>query len=241
MLTLIINEIIKLKRTLALLVCVAAPVCAASFIVMMMMHRPGPKPWIQMLGEGAAVWAYFLFPMAVTAVTLLVAQLEHGTRMWSHLLALPGSRSAFFAAKLVVVLLLVSVMNVVLYVCLYGAIIAGTGVIPGAAATGVPQWGDTFFSLFLMVGAGLMMVVLQLWVALRFESFAVPLVVGIVGTFFALAVNSAVKGVFLPWLAPASCFTITDPRSLAVVVFGSVGGLALVPLMLWHLSRHQRE
>ncbi len=240
MFALITNEIAKLKHTLVLLVCLAAPLCAGLFPVMIMVNRPGPKPWVQMLGEGAAVWAYFLLPMAVTAVTVLVAQIEHGPRMWNHLLTLPVNRGKLFAAKLIVVLGLMLVMSVVLYLVLYGAVIAGLCLVPGATATGDPQWGDTFTSLLLMNGAGLTMIVIQLWVALRFRGFAIPLVLGIVGTFFALAIQAAHKGVFLPWLAPAYTFTITRPDSLMVVIFGYAGGLLLIPVMLWHLSQHQR-
>ncbi len=240
MFALILNEIVKLKRTLVLLVCIAAPLCAGAFPVMVMLNHPGDKPWVQMLAEGAAVWAYFLLPMAVTALTVLVAQIEHGPRMWNHLLTLPVNRGKLFAAKLVVVLGLVLLMSLILYAVLYAAVIACTLFIPGASVSGDPQWGDTFVSLLMMNGAGLTMIVLQLWVALRFRGFAVPLVLGIVGTFFALAIQAAKTAVFLPWLAPAYTFTITRPDSLHVVIFGYAGGLVLIPLMLWHLSRYER-
>ena len=92
----------------------------------------------------------------------------------------------------------------------------------------------------MLNGAGLTMIVIQLWVALRFRGFAVPLVLGIVGTFLALAIQAAKKAVFLPWLAPAYTFTITRPDSLHVVIFGYAAGLVLIPVMLWHLSQHER-
>ncbi len=239
MLALVLNECIKLKRSLAVMVCLAAPLCAATFPVMVMLNKPGPKPWVQLLAEGAAVWAYFMFPMAVTALSVLMAQIEHGPRMWNHLLALPTRRSSVFLAKVVVLAALVLVMAVALYACLYAAILLATLLIPGARATGDPQAGETLVSILLLNGAGLMMAVIQLWVALRFRNFAVPLVVGIVGTFLALAVRAAKQGVFLPWLAPAYTFTLPDPTSLAVVGFGSLGGLVLIPVMVAHLARHE--
>jgi hypothetical protein len=240
MLVLIGNEFIKLKRSLVLLICFAAPLCAAGFEVMVMLGHPGPRPWIQTLGEGAAVWAYSLLPVAVTALTVLVAQIEHGTRMWNHLMTLPRLRAEIFAAKIITVVALLGFMTVVLFVVLYAAVLVAAAVIPGASAIGDPQWGDTFFSLFLMDGAALTMTVVQLWLALRFKGFALPLVVGIVGTFLALATQAAHKGIFLPWLAPAYTFTITTPSSLAVVIFGYVGGMVLAPLMVLHLAQHQR-
>ncbi len=240
MLVLIGNEFIKLKHSLVLLICLAAPACAAGFEIMVMLGHPGPRPWVQTLGEGAAVWAYFLLPMAVTAMTVLLAQIEHGTRMWNHLMTLPRLRAEIFAAKMATAVVLLAFMTLVLYVALYGAVLLATVILPGAAATGDPQWADTFSSLFLMDGAALTMTVVQLWLALRFKSFALPLVVGIVGTFLALAIQAAHQGIFLPWLAPAYTFTITRPSSLAVVIFGYAGGLVLAPLMCLHLARHQR-
>jgi hypothetical protein len=240
MLALIINEGIKLKRSLALLVCLAAPLCAAAFPVMVMLRTPRSRPWVEMLGEGAAVWAYLLLPMAVTALTVLIAQIEHGPRMWNHLLALPVSRAKIFAAKIVVVVALVLAMTVILYGGLISAVLACTLLVPGAGASGPPQLAETFLSLLLMNGASLTMVVVQLWIALRLRSFALPLVVGIVGTFFALCIQSAKAPVFLPWVAPAYAFTVTRPESLAVVLFGYLGGMVLIPIMLWRLSRLQR-
>ena len=169
MLVLIGNEFIKLKHSLVLLICLAAPACAAGFEIMVMLGHPGPRPWVQTLGEGAAVWAYFLLPMAVTAMTVLLAQIEHGTRMWNHLMTLPRLRAEIFAAKMATAVVLLAFMTLVLYVALYGAVLLATAILPGAAATGDPQWADTFSSLFLMDGAALTMTVVQLWLALRFR------------------------------------------------------------------------
>jgi lantibiotic transport system permease protein len=240
MFALVLNEVIKLKRSLVLVVCVAAPICAASFPLMVMLNRPGPKPWVQLLAEGAAVWAYFMYPMAVTALSVLMAQIEHGPRMWNHLLALPISRLSIFLAKIFVLVALVVLMSLALYLSLYATILLGVRIIPGAAATGDPQFGETFESILLLGGAGLMMVVVQLWIALRFKNFAAPLIVGIVGTFLALATHSAKHGVFLPWLAPAYTFTLPAPVSVAVVGFGYLGGLLLIPIMIAHLAQHEQ-
>lgn len=239
MLALVINEIVKLKRSLVLLVCLAAPLCAATFPVMVLMNHPASRTWVSLLGEGAAVWAYFLYPMALTALTVLAAQIEHGPGMWSHLLTLPVARWRLFAAKMIVVGLLILVMTVVLYGALYAAVFLAARMLPGVTLAGDPQGLDTFTSLLLMNGAGLTMMIVQLWTALRFRSFAPPLVLGIVGTFLALAIQSAHRPIFLPWLAPAYAFTITRPDSLAVVAFGYLGGLVLAPFMAWRLSRYE--
>ena len=59
-----------------------------------------------------------MLPMAVTALTVLVAQVEHGPKFWNHLLALPVRRASIFVAKVVVVVALTGIMSAALFLLL---------------------------------------------------------------------------------------------------------------------------
>lgn len=236
MLTLIAVEFAKLRRTLVPLVCVAAPGCAAMFTLLFVLRQPRSEEWLNLIGEGAATWAYFLLPMSVTALTILLAQIEHGSKMWTHVLSLPAPRPAIFAAKAVVAVSLVGAMSIVCYVLIYLALWLGETVRPGVQLVGDAQFDEVALAFALMVAGGAMMIVLQLWIAIRFRGFAVPLVTGIVGTFAALALASSVRGVFLPWFIPAYVLRLQEPLSQAAVWFGSIGGIILAIAMIAHLS-----
>ena len=83
-----------------------------------------------------------------------------------------------------------------------------------------------------------MLIVLQLWVALRFASFVLPLVVGIGGTLVALAVamTRTHQADWFPWVLPLKILSAPDPIPFAL--FGGIGGLILLAVMIGHLSRH---
>jgi ABC-2 type transport system permease protein len=78
-----------------------------------------------------------------------------------------------------------------------------------------------------------------LWVALRFRSFVPPLVLGIAGTFAAIAATGSRQGVFFPWLMSTNVLA-ADPQTQALAIaLGGLGGLAALAAMLVHLGRRE--
>ena len=97
-------EFRKLRASLALLLALVAPVLIAVFLFFNLLRMDKPFPWQMTLLNGAAIWAFFMLPMGVTALTALLAQAEHGPRAWDHLRALPVPRWHLYASKAVCVL-----------------------------------------------------------------------------------------------------------------------------------------
>src|SRR4029079_4893620 len=114
-------EFMKLKRSLALLLCVSAPIFVRVSGVLIGLHSHKPMPLDRYAMTGAAFWAFAMLPMTVTALSVLIAQMEHGPRTWDHLLALPGARPWLFLAKAIVMLALVAAMSL----WLFGLLVAG--------------------------------------------------------------------------------------------------------------------
>jgi len=177
-----------------------------------------------------------MFPLSLTALSVLVAQTEHGPRTWDHLLTMPGARLKLFAAKMVVMVGVAGLMSLMLWLSL------------GLAAAFLPsvrpmtgQWDGSELAILLgkMLAAGLMMMAGQLWVALRFRSFVPPLIVGIVGTFVSIAASSAEEGVYFPWLMPLRMLAPEPDMALLALQLGSIGGLFLTVLMIADLSRRE--
>ncbi|NEX92670.1 ABC transporter permease [Caulobacter sp. 17J65-9] len=239
MLTLIHVELAKLKRSLALLLCVAAPACVAALCFMMALRRDTPATWELFAVNGEVMWAYFMLPMTVTALTVLVAQMEHAPKAWNHLLALPVLRWKVFLAKALVVLGLVALMSVALYGGVFGAGLLAERLKPGVQLTGPIPLAHSARILAAMYAGALLMVVVQLWAALRFRSFVVPLILGIAGTFAAVAATAAEEGVFFPWLIPVNALAHDPERAAVALSVGFFGGLAALVAMLLHLGRHE--
>ena len=239
MLSVFLAELLKLRRSLALLLCAAAPTMVVLLAGVMLMEREHSAPWAMFETNLAALWSFFMLPMTVTALTVLITQLEHGPRFWNHLLALPVPRWKLFAAKAAVVALLVAAMTGALLLLIPAAGYAAEALASGTQLTGAPDLAASATLLARMFAGSLLLMAIQLWVALHFRSFVPPLVVGIGGTFAAVVATGARKGAYFPWIIPTNALS-TDPELAARAIgVGFWGGLALFGLMLVVMSRRQ--
>lgn len=196
-------------------------------------------PWPMMLQMSAAIWAFFMLPMSVTALTALVAHTEHGPRAWDTLRALPVPRWHLYASKAVGVLALVVAMSALLANLTLAAVAAAAWFKPAIA----PTRGPDLIAYFVLLGriflASWLLVAVRLWIALRFPSFVPALAVGIGGTFFAVVASAAKIGVVLPWQIPINQLATDPGRAQLALAVGAVGGCAAFGAMLWHLSRRE--
>lgn len=234
----ITTEILKLKRSYALLLCVAAPALVALLTVLLVASDETGSTWRGVLNGVGEMWTYFMLPMGITALTVLIAQFEHGTGGWDHLLALPVARWQLFAAKAMVATALVAVMSVLLAVLVPAAGLLAEMVAPGTQLAGPTPWGRAAEQAATMFAAALCLIALQLWVALRFRSFVPGLALGIGGTFASGVADQILdQRLFLPWLLAQHAISSDPTRAAAAVVSGVAGGFVVGLLMLLDLSR----
>ena len=229
-------EILKLRRSLVMLLCLAAPALVAVIAVLIAIKTGKTVPLSNYAQTGAAFWAFAMLPLSLTALSVLMAQMEHGPRLWDHLLALPGARRWLFLAKALVMIALNAAMTLWLFLLL----LAGAWLLPTfRPVTGSFDLVGTATLLAKMFLASILMAVIQLWAALRFRSFVPPLVLGILGTFISVAAASAREGAYFPWLMPLHILS-TDPAmaSLALKI-GGLGGIAGMLAMLVDLGRRE--
>ncbi|MDB5430395.1 MAG: transporter [Caulobacter sp.] len=238
MLTTLYVEARKLKGSLVAWLCLAAPTLVA-VLLSVIFFRVRVASWTDNLTGATGLWAYFVMPMTITALTILVAQVEHGPRAWDHLLALPVPRWRLFAAKGIVVMGLIALMSVLLALEIRAAGFMVEHVAPKRAPTGVFSWLLLIKLLSAMWGAALFMAMIQLWVALRFRSFVAPLTVGVAGTFFAVAAFGAPETVFVPWVMPVSVIAGDHARHMMAVTLGIGGGILTLLAMMVSLSRRE--
>ena len=239
MLAVLFVEVRKLNRSLALMLALAAPTLIAIFVFFNMLRGDEPQPWALYLQSSTAIWAFFMLPMSVTALTALVAQMEHGPRAWDHLRALPIARWQIYAAKAICVLALVAAMSLLNLGLTWGAVTLASTIKPVLAPTGLFELGAQTALLGKVLLSATLMIAIQFWIALRFASFVPALAVGIGGTFFSVVATSAKQGVFFPWQMPINILAVEAWRANTALALG--GGLGLVVLLLAvaHLSRRE--
>lgn len=227
MIGIVISEFAKLRRSLVLLLALAAPLCVTAFAALALATRAPGVRWERFLDEGLAMWSFFMLPMSVTALTMLLAQLEHAPRMWNHLLVLPCRRGHLVLGKALVAFLLLLAMQALVYGGLYAAGLLVDFALPGRQLVGDRQLDDMAIGLAAMAIGAVPMLLIQLWIALWSRSFVLPLVVGILGTFFALVITASGVDVYIPWLLQIYA-TMWPKPSGAIGVGLGLGGGALV-------------
>ena len=239
MLAVLSVELRKLNRSLAAVLAVAAPALIAVFAFFMVLRGTKAQPWDLWMVSAIGIWSYFMLPMSVTALTALVAHMEHGPKSWDHLRSLPLPRWRLYAAKAVMVLAVVAIMSVLTLVLTWGAVTLAATIRPDLAPVGpleMARYAATMGKVFL---ASILMVAIQLWIALRFASFVPALVVGIGGTFFSVVATSAKQGVFFPWQMPVNMLATEAWRVNTALGLGCGLGLAVLALATAHLSRRE--
>ncbi|HYE43479.1 MAG TPA: ABC transporter permease [Caulobacteraceae bacterium] len=239
MITVLVVEFRKLNRSLAAALAIAAPSLIAIFIFFNAIRLDRPQGWENSMMGAAGIWAFFMLPMSVTALTALVAQMEHGPRTWDHLRALPVPRWRLYAAKAVCVLAVVAAMSALVLLMSWGALALAAAVKPEVAPSGAFQLAAYAAVMARMFLAAILMVAIQLWTALRFASFVPALVVGIGGTFFSVVATSAKQGVFFPWQMPVNMLASEAWRGQTALVLGGGLGLAVLALAIVHLARRE--
>jgi ABC-2 type transport system permease protein len=229
----------KLRRSLALLLAAVAPLLIAVFLFFNMVRLKAAMPWEMALQTSAAIWAFFMLPMSVTALTALVAHTEHGPRAWDHLRALPLPRWHLYAAKAACVLGVVGAMTVLLALMTLSAVALAGWWKPAVAASGHPDLAAYALLLARIFVAAWLLVAVQLWIALRYASFVPALATGIGGTFFAVVATSAKAGIVLPWQIPVNQLAADPARADLTLVLGCIGGCVAFALMLWRMGRRE--
>lgn len=238
MFTLLFVELRKLKGSLVLLLCAVAPLIVAVFLLAMATRMP-VMGWNEALANGAGLWSFFMLPMTVIALSILLAGVEHGPRAWDHILALPVPRWRIYAAKAAVMMLLIGAMSAMLLVEVRAAGWLLAKVAPAKAFTGDFPWRVGLELMGAMWAASLFMGMLQLWTAIRFRSFVAPMGLGLAGTFIAVAASGTKEAIFLPWSMPVAILANQGARSELAFQIGVAGGTCALLLMLLDLSRKE--
>jgi len=230
-------EFRKLKGSLIWLLAGVAPSLAV-LATLIALRRPSME-WEFLFTGSTGLWSFFVLPMTVTALSALMANIEHGPRAWDHMFALPIHRWRLFAAKAVILMAVIGVMSALLAIELRiaGALIAAVD--PAKAPNGPFLWDLATSLLTEMWATSFFMAMIQLWVALRFRSFVAPLTVGLGGTFIAVAAFNAPEAMFVPWAMPVSIVGYDGINALPALQLGVAGGVLTLIAMIVHMSRRE--
>ncbi|NCP19272.1 MAG: ABC transporter permease subunit [Erythrobacter sp.] len=202
MLRLVEAELRKLRGSLVVLLITVPPLLPGLLIALALASRDGAPQWSQILDElTLPLWAMFLNPTLLATLATLMGDVEYRNNGWDFTLTQPYARWRIFLAKLTVIVPLHAAMTAIA-VCF--AILAGltVGAVKGNLPTGDLQLQDYALFVLRMTAGSFCILALQLWVALRWKNFLLPLSLGIAGTLVALAVlmTGTSDADWFPWV-----------------------------------------
>src|SRR5262249_10722710 len=168
-------EFLKLKRTLALRVAIAAPLAVVGLQIFVSTQQPespprGAAPLLGLVQGGFFLWTLLVLPMYGALTAALIAAVDHQDDHWKHLFALPVRRVSIFTAKWGAIFALVLIS----YVALASGLLTLTAVLrvvrpawpstPGLLRLVVVRTAESFLAAWLFLSV-------QLWISLPRRSF----------------------------------------------------------------------
>lgn len=175
-----------------------------------------------------ALWGGFIHPLALALLPALIVRPEHRFRTWRHLFSQPAPRAGFFLAKAAQAMLLLGLMLALLGLLLAVDRQALSWANP--ALRRAPQGMVVAQALAWLWLGSLPALAIYLWVAHRVGSFAVPVVLGLVGFLMAVALTGqelaeAWKRDLNPWVLPYACAEQVIHTGKAQQTTHGLGGL----------------
>ena len=201
MLKLLSVELLKIRRSLALLMMFVIPlvVVVLNVLIMVRQHElPAitASHWAMYWYGSSGLWCYFMLPLYIALITGLLNGQEHRNQTWRMMLALPVSQLQLFVVKGFLAWLFVMGASTIMAL---GAILgAGLLVLFGATAQGAVDFAMLPFMAKLAVSC-LPVIAIQHAVSWRFQNIVLPLAIGVIATMGITQIGSSSSWVYYPW------------------------------------------
>lgn len=206
MLSLLQAEWYKLRKSNVILIIFAGPIISL-LVGLLTEDRHLPiNEWFQPLFWMNFSYALLFLPLVTGVLASMICRYEHQAGGWKLLLTLPVKRGSIFVAKYGLLLITVWVVQLFYLLALWivGTIKGFTDPFPQEIIwkTLFGGWISTF-----------PLIALQLWLSLRWKSFAVPFAVNVFFTLPSiLAANSERFGPYYPWAQPFLMMVVAEEQ-----------------------------
>lgn len=202
-------ELIKVKRTLLLYLCIGAPflITIMMFLIFyasgedLMVHADTGN-WQFFAKVVQTYWGLLFLPLFITLQTALLAGLEHKGKLWTMLYAQPVRRLDILRAKYTIGFLVIMISQTLLFpLTLIAGLLLRTLVPELGLETTIPVI-DILILNGTVFGLSILMIALHAWISLRWSSFVTSVSLGIGATVSGVVVMGSDIAYFYPWAMP---------------------------------------
>ncbi len=193
-------ELLKTKRSLALLMMFLSPlmVVLINFLLALKSGNShiNQKGWESFWLGNFALWAYFMLPLYVALITALLNGIEHNANGWRYMASMPIKNSDLFLAKFLLALIYLIGATLVLV----------SGVVLSIVVLSLFGFdGGNMLSLIILkkipyiIIASLAILTIQHMVSWRWKNIVVPLGLGVLATMSIVQFGSSKYWLYNPW------------------------------------------
>ena len=245
-------EAIKLRRSAPVKLALAAPGLLLVLELLTMFSRgqinlrDPVRLWRELMSFGWVMWLGLFTPALIAFEAISLAGLEHGSRQWKQVFALPVPRWSTFGVKMLACATLVGASFLVFTVSSVGAVLLFSGARELHLSAAVP-WREIAATAVKAYAASWLLIVVHTWLSIRFAGFAVPAGIAFAAVLAGYLLLSASPGAF-GWWYPWTLAISTRPEGLydahntvVPALFGGLAGLVLGPVAAWDLGRRVQD
>ncbi|MGN9867127.1 ABC transporter permease [Bacillus swezeyi] len=242
------GESLKLRRSSLFIVAILVPLVVLAYELLNLTYR---GEYVQKQAEmfkASSMWQYMLFdnsmlfglgfPLAVTIIASIIANIEHQTNSWKQMLSLPISKVRVYLSK---------------YIWLFNSLLLTTtlfaiGMVVLGKALGFEEpipWGLVFGDSYVMLLTALPIMSFQLWLSITFKNQAFSILIGTVSSIVGLFLAAGITTRWFPLAYPSQSSTIIlqyeglgiNPDLSAFVVINIFVGLMLLIVGTLHFKK----
>lgn len=206
----ILNEFLKLKRTLLVYLCVGSPLIISCIIFLyfflddgtVMMAQVAGSRWLFFAELLQTYWGIFFLPLFVTLQTALLAGIEHNGKMWKLLFVQPVKKLDILSAKMLAALFVVGVSQALLLPMTLAGGMLLRRFNPALGFEPVTPVSQIILLNLSVYGLSLIIISLHAWVSLKWESFVTAVSFGVIATVSGVIVTNSRLAPYYPWAMP---------------------------------------
>lgn len=232
-------ELLKTRRSLALLMMFICPALVVLLMVMLALNGGvsviEARGWSGLWTGTNALWCYFMLPLYIALVTTLLNGTEHHNGTWRLMLTLPIKTWQLYIAKAILAWLFILGANLILFAGL-------TVSISILMAFGFPAKGAFSYPVIGQIAKVLVtclpILAIQHALSWRFGHIVAPLAVGVIGTMGIVTIGSSEYWLYYPWTYMLTSNMATDAASqLLSLQLAPLVAVVLFGVSAWGLSR----